>query len=94
MVILLIKIIPKSSRTYVVPCQIEFMLKSTQALLYLTGILIYARLKKCPTILFAVNLWLKPVSAAEASHNPGSKCTLFRNKVRTTQNMDNADILL
>ena len=39
--------------------------------------------KKCPTILYAVNLWLKPVSATGASHN--SHCFV---------NMDNADILL
>ena len=61
-VIVLIKTIPKSSRSYIVPCQIEFMLKSTQNLLHSTGILKYDRPKKCPTILFAVNLWLKPVS--------------------------------
>ena len=36
---------------------------------YPTGSLIYDRPKKCPTILYAVNLWLKPVSATGASHN-------------------------
>ena len=35
---------------------------------YLTGSLFYDRPKECPTILYAVNLWLKPVSPG-ASHN-------------------------
>ena len=56
------------------------MIKKTIFDLIIPDIFRYDRQKKCPTILYAVNLWLKPVSVTGANrdrgHDPCDPCDL------------------
>ena len=55
-------------------------------------VLRYDSSKKCPTILYAVNLWLKPVSATGARVNP-SNTVMYYYFIRLNMLHDNVIIL-